>query len=163
MSTSTLPADLVLRSTASLESSLRSAGDSERLIFCNAAICSAGSAARAPAAQLPNAAIDSAIAPAHRTRIAHPLSSRGTLPRPSTRRKLLPGSTRLSAKWSAREPRRVRSGGECGQVALEARIGHGGGVHPDDLDPLAAGQAGDRPQHRQAVVAVGLDRAAAQA
>ena len=50
-----------------------------------------------------------------------------------------------------------------GEVGLEAGVADRGGVHADDLDALARGEAGDGAEHRDAVVAVGVDRAAAQA
>ena len=49
------------------------------------------------------------------------------------------------------------------EVGLEAGIGDGGRLHPDDLDAVARGQAGHGAEHRQPVVAVGLEHAAAQA
>ena len=55
------------------------------------------------------------------------------------------------------------TGGERREVGLEARVGDRGGLHPDDLDALARGEPGDRAEHRQAVVAVRGDDAAAQA
>ena len=47
---------------------------------------------------------------------------------------------------------------ERGDVGGEAGIGDGGGLHPDDLDPLGAGQAGDGPDHGEPVVAQRGDR-----
>ena len=44
------------------------------------------------------------------------------------------------------------------EVVGEAGIGDGRGVHPDDLDPLGAGQPGNGADHGEAVVAAGRDR-----
>lgn len=41
---------------------------------------------------------------------------------------------------------------ERGDVGREARVRDGRGLHPDDLDALAAGQAGDGADHREPVV-----------
>lgn len=49
---------------------------------------------------------------------------------------------------------------ERSEVAREARVGDGGGVHPDDLDPLPAGHPGDGAEHGEAVVPVRGDRPA---
>ncbi|MCW2990183.1 MAG: major facilitator superfamily protein [Solirubrobacterales bacterium] len=49
---------------------------------------------------------------------------------------------------------------ERGDVVDEARVADGGGLHPDDLDPLAAGEAGDGADHREPVVPQRLDRPA---
>jgi predicted MFS family arabinose efflux permease len=46
-------------------------------------------------------------------------------------------------------------------VGGEARVGHGGGVHADDLDALAAGEPGDGPDHGEPVVPTGVDRPSA--
>lgn len=45
-------------------------------------------------------------------------------------------------------------------VALEARVADGGGLHAGDLDTLGAGQPGDGADHREAVVAERRDRPA---
>lgn len=50
---------------------------------------------------------------------------------------------------------------ERGDVLGEAGVGDGGGVHPDHLDPLGAGQAGDGADHGQPVVAERVDRPSA--
>ena len=55
------------------------------------------------------------------------------------------------------------SGRQRGEVGLKARVADGGGLDALDLDPLARGQTGDRAEHRDPVIAVGVDRAAAQA
>ena len=45
----------------------------------------------------------------------------------------------------------------------EAGIGDRGDLHPGDRDALARDEPGDRAEHRHPVIAVGVDRAAAQA
>jgi len=47
--------------------------------------------------------------------------------------------------------------GERGDVVHEPGIGDQGGLHPDHLDALGAGQAGDRPDHGETVVAARRD------
>lgn len=49
---------------------------------------------------------------------------------------------------------------ERGEVGGEARIGDGGGLHAGHLDALAAGEPGDGAEHREAMIAPGLDRPA---
>jgi MFS family permease len=51
---------------------------------------------------------------------------------------------------------------ERGDVGGEARVGDGGSVHADDLDPLGAGEPGDRADHGDAVVAERVDGPAAE-
>src|SRR4051794_7650056 len=51
---------------------------------------------------------------------------------------------------------------EPSDIPLELRVADGGGVHPVDVDARARREAGDGAEHREAVVAVGGDRAAAQ-
>jgi MFS family permease len=46
---------------------------------------------------------------------------------------------------------------ERGEVVGEAGVGDGGGVHPEDLDALGAGEAGDGPDHGEPVIAPGVD------
>jgi MFS family permease len=46
---------------------------------------------------------------------------------------------------------------ERGEIVGEARVGDGGGVHPDDLDALGAGQPGNGADHGQPVVAERVD------
>ena len=58
---------------------------------------------------------------------------------------------------------RVRRAEQRGEVGLEAGVADRGRLHPVDLDALARGEAGDGAEHRDPVVAVGVDRAAAQA
>ena len=48
------------------------------------------------------------------------------------------------------------------EVVGEPRIGDVGGLHAHDLHALAGGEAGDRAQQREAVIAVGLHPPAAQ-
>jgi len=43
------------------------------------------------------------------------------------------------------------------EVVGEARVGDGGGLHPDDVDALGAGEAGDGPDHGEPVVAARVD------
>src|SRR3954471_15043889 len=100
------------------------------------------------------------------------------------------GAPRPSGAGSTRQPLRSSvSGGRCGldaagdgsgtvsptvarpagllhqraDVGLERRVADRGGVHARDLDALAGGEARDGAQHREAVIAVRGDRAAAQA
>src|ERR671933_395768 len=49
------------------------------------------------------------------------------------------------------------------EIGLEAGVAHGGRLHAVDLDAVARCQARHRAEHREPVVAVGGDRAAAQA
>src|ERR1044071_2517181 len=49
-----------------------------------------------------------------------------------------------------------------GDVGLEARIGDRRGLHPHDLDALARGEARDGAEHRQPVIALRVEPAAAQ-
>lgn len=49
---------------------------------------------------------------------------------------------------------------ERGDVGGEAGIGDGGGLHPDDLDALGAGQPGDGADHGEPVIPTRLDRPA---
>lgn len=49
---------------------------------------------------------------------------------------------------------------ERGDVVAEPGIGDGGGLHPDDLDAVAAGQTGDGPDHGEPVVTERVDRPA---
>ncbi|MCW2967218.1 MAG: transporter [Solirubrobacteraceae bacterium] len=49
---------------------------------------------------------------------------------------------------------------ERGEILGEAGVGDGGGVHPDDLDAVDAGQPGDGSDHGEAVVSVRGDRPA---
>lgn len=49
---------------------------------------------------------------------------------------------------------------ERGDVVGEPGVGDGGGLHAEHLDALAAGQAGDGADHREAVVSPGVDRPA---
>ena len=46
------------------------------------------------------------------------------------------------------------------QVLGEPRVADGGGIHPDHLDPLGAGQPGHGADHGEAVVAARVDRPA---
>lgn len=46
---------------------------------------------------------------------------------------------------------------ERGEVVGEPGVGDGGGLHPHDLDPLAAGQAGDGADHGEPVVPARVD------
>ncbi len=48
------------------------------------------------------------------------------------------------------------------EILHEPRVGDRGDLHPAHLHPLARGEAGDRAEHRQAVVAVGVEHASAQ-
>jgi MFS family permease len=50
--------------------------------------------------------------------------------------------------------------GQSGDVLGEAGVRDGGGFHPDDLDALPAGEAGDGAQHGEPVVPVRVDRPA---
>ena len=61
-----------------------------------------------------------------------------------------------------RAPERLAGSSSPCQVGREARVADRGRLHPVDLDPSARGEAGDRAEHRDPVVAVGVDRAAAQ-
>src|SRR4029077_16926663 len=47
-------------------------------------------------------------------------------------------------------------------VVAEPRVRDRRGLHSHDLDALARSQPGDRPEQRQTVVAVGVDRSSAQ-
>jgi MFS family permease len=49
---------------------------------------------------------------------------------------------------------------ERGEVGAEARVGDGVRLHADDLDPLAAGEAGDGADHGEPVVPQRVDRPA---
>src|SRR5262245_10183606 len=52
---------------------------------------------------------------------------------------------------------------ERGEVFPESRVADRGGTHALDGDPVARGEPGDRAEHRDAVIAVRVDGAAAQA
>jgi hypothetical protein len=47
---------------------------------------------------------------------------------------------------------------ERGEVGDEAGVGDRGGIHPDHLDALDAGQPGDGPDHGESVVPASVDR-----
>jgi DHA3 family tetracycline resistance protein-like MFS transporter len=49
---------------------------------------------------------------------------------------------------------------ERGEVVGEARVRDAGGLHPDDLDAVARGEAGDGPEHGEPVIAPRVDRPA---
>ncbi len=49
-----------------------------------------------------------------------------------------------------------------GEIALEAWVGDGRGLHAHDLDPFYRSQTGDGAEHRDPVVAAGIDLPAAQ-